>query len=60
MDGRPSNPRAQAIAISASRFAAVGSNDEVLNLLTGRTRKVDLGSKTVLPGFIDAHAHPSS
>jgi hypothetical protein len=53
-------PRAQAVAISGGRFAAVGSNDEVLNLATGRTRKVDLSSKTVLPGFIDAHAHPSA
>jgi predicted amidohydrolase YtcJ len=56
----PSAPRVQAAAISGGRFTAVGSNDEVLNLATGRTRKVDLGSKTVLPGFIDAHAHPSA
>ncbi len=56
----PSMPRAQAVAISGGRFAAVGSNDEVLNLATGRTRKVDLSSKTVLPGFFDAHAHPSA
>jgi predicted amidohydrolase YtcJ len=56
----PSMPRAQAVAISGGRIVAVGSNDEVLNLVSGRTRKLDLGSKTVLPGFIDAHAHPSA
>jgi len=56
----PDMPRAQAVAISGGRFSAVGSNDEVLNLATGRTRKVALGSKTILPGFIDAHAHPSA
>jgi predicted amidohydrolase YtcJ len=53
-------PRAQAVAISGGRFFAVGSNDEVLPLATPLTRKIDLGWKTVLPGFNDAHAHPVS
>ena len=53
------NPRAQAVAIGNGRFVAVGSNEEVLNLAAGRSRKVDLGQKTVLPGFIDAHTHPA-
>lgn len=52
-------PRAQAVAVSRGRFMAVGSNDEVLALAAGRARKIDLGGKTVLPGFIDAHSHPS-
>src|ERR1700674_5613071 len=52
-------PRAQAVAISAGRFFAVGINDEILHLATGRSRKLDLGGKTVLPGFIDAHSHPA-
>jgi predicted amidohydrolase YtcJ len=52
-------PRAQAAAISAGRFFAVGTNDEILHLATGRSRKLDLGGKTVLPGFIDAHSHPA-
>ncbi|HLK32467.1 MAG TPA: amidohydrolase [Terriglobales bacterium] len=50
--------RAQAVAISGGRFLAVGSNDDVLHLATGRSRKIDLGGKTVLPGFNDAHSHP--
>ena len=53
-----SQPRAQAAAITGGRFAAVGSNEEVLPLATARTRKIDLGFKSVLPGFNDAHAHP--
>src|SRR5579863_1165524 len=53
------NPRAQAVAISDGRFLAIGTNDEVLHLAAGRSRKVDLGQKTVLPGFIDAHTHPA-
>ena len=52
-------PRAQAVAISGGRFLAVGSNDEVLALATGNAKKIDLGGKTVLPGFIDAHSHPA-
>lgn len=53
-------PRAQAVAVSGGRFLAVGSDDEVLALAAGRSRKVDLGGKTVVPGFIDAHSHPGS
>ena len=52
-------PRAQAVAISGGRFMAVGSNQEILPLAARRSRKVDLAGHTVLPGFIDAHAHPA-
>jgi hypothetical protein len=55
----PRMPRAQAVAISGGRFLAVGSNDDVLHLASVRTRKIDVGQKTVLPGFIDAHTHPA-
>ncbi|MGC1453109.1 MAG: amidohydrolase [Candidatus Sulfotelmatobacter sp.] len=55
----PRLPRAQAVAISGGRFVAVGPNDDVLHMASGPTRKVDLGQKTVLPGFIDAHTHPA-
>jgi len=55
----PRAPRAQAVAISDGRFLAVGSNDEILAFATARSRKIDLGKKTVLPGFIDAHSHPA-
>jgi predicted amidohydrolase YtcJ len=51
------NPHAEAVAIAGSRFLAVGSNADVLNLATARTRKVDLDGKTVVPGFIDGHTH---
>lgn len=53
-------PRAEAAAIAGGRFLAVGSNDEILSLATARSKKVDLGGKTVTPGFIDAHSHPGS
>jgi len=52
-------PRAQAVAVSRGRFLAVGSNRDVLNLAGAGAQKIDLAGKTVLPGFIDAHSHPS-
>jgi predicted amidohydrolase YtcJ len=55
----PALPQAQAVAISNGRFFAAGTNDDVLHLASARTRKIDLGGKTVLPGFIDAHTHPA-
>jgi predicted amidohydrolase YtcJ len=55
----PQQPRAEAVAISRGRFLAAGSNEDVSRLAAGSSRKVDLGMKTVLPGFIDAHTHPA-
>src|ERR1700726_3977532 len=55
----PRQPRAQAVAISGGRFLAIGSNDEVLALAAGNAKKIDLGGKTGLPGFIQAHSHPA-
>src|SRR5438270_855650 len=52
-------PHAQAVAIVRDRFLAVGSDSEVMNLASAATKKIDLGGKTVSPGFIDAHAHPA-
>lgn len=52
-------PRAQAVAIAGGRFFAVGSNDDVRRLAKAGTRQIDIGGKTVVPGFIDAHTHPS-
>ncbi|MBV9483968.1 MAG: amidohydrolase [Acidobacteria bacterium] len=55
----PRLPQAQAVAITGGRLLAVGSNEEVLPLAAGTSRKVDLGMQRVLPGFIDAHCHPA-
>jgi predicted amidohydrolase YtcJ len=52
-------PHAEAVAISGGRFLAVGSNSDVLNLAGVGVQRIDLGGKTVLPGFIDAHSHPA-
>lgn len=52
-------PRAQAVAISRGRILAVGNDADVLHLAAAGSKKIDLGGKTVLPGFIDAHSHPA-
>ena len=52
-------PRAQAVATSRGRILAVGSDADVLHLSAVGSKKIDLGGKTVLPGFIDAHSHPA-
>jgi hypothetical protein len=51
-------PRAQAFAIADGKFLAAGSNESVGRFINARTRVLDLTGKTVVPGFIDAHAHP--
>ncbi|HEX7050854.1 MAG TPA: amidohydrolase family protein, partial [Longimicrobiales bacterium] len=48
---------AQAVAVRDGRFIAVGSDEQVRRLAGPGTRLVDLGGKTVLPGFNDSHAH---
>ena len=55
-DARPS---AEAFAIKDGRFVAVGSNDDVRNLVSQGTEVIDAAGATVVPGFIDAHSHPS-
>ncbi len=50
-------PRAEAVAIRNGRILAVGDDEAVLALRKRPTRVVDLGGRTVLPGFIDSHAH---
>lgn len=52
-------PRAEAFAVKDGRFLAVGSADDIRNVTSGRTRVIDAGGMTVVPGFIDTHCHPS-
>jgi predicted amidohydrolase YtcJ len=51
-------PRAQAFAVVDGKFVAVGSEKSVQPFIGANTRVLDLAGKTVVPGFIDAHAHP--
>jgi predicted amidohydrolase YtcJ len=48
---------AQAATIRDGKFLAVGSDAAVLKTKGPKTRVVDLGGRTVLPGFNDTHVH---
>lgn len=52
-------PRAQAVAVRGGRILAVGGKDEVLAKAGRGARQVDLGGRTLLPGFVDPHGHVS-
>ena len=54
------NPRAEALAVKNGRFLAAGSNADIANLAGPGTERIDAAGGTVVPGFIDAHNHPSS
>jgi len=48
---------AQAVAIKDGKIIQVGTNNEIRSLVGKKTKIIDLHEKTVVPGFIDAHAH---
>ena len=53
-------PQAEALAVRDGRIVAVGSREEVLRLVGSATATLDLGGRTLVPGFIDAHGHAYS
>ncbi|MDA0264577.1 MAG: amidohydrolase [Chloroflexi bacterium] len=53
----PARPKAQALAMAHGRFVGIGSNEDMEGLVGPGTKVFDLGGKTTLPGFIDAHIH---
>jgi predicted amidohydrolase YtcJ len=53
----PDLPLCSAIACKHGRVVALGTDAEVRALASPRTEQVDLGGRTVVPGFNDAHNH---
>jgi len=49
-------PTATSLAVRDGRFLAVGDSDQLLDALPTAPR-IDAAGRTVIPGFIDAHAH---
>lgn len=47
----------QAVAIYDGKFAVVGTNEQALDTAGPKTRRIDLGGRTVLPGLIETHLH---
>lgn len=56
----PQKPHATALAVKSFKVLAVGDEEEVIDLVPNAARVIDLGGKTVVPGFIDAHTHLTS
>ncbi|WP_263786766.1 amidohydrolase [Salinibacter grassmerensis] len=55
-DARDEPVPATALAVRDGRIAAVGSSAEASAAVPG-ARRMDAGGRTIVPGFIDAHAH---
>jgi predicted amidohydrolase YtcJ len=50
-------PTAEAVAVRDGRIQTVGSEATVLETVGPDTIEIDLGGKTMLPGFVDSHGH---
>jgi len=55
----PGDTRASAVAVQWDKILRVGADAEIAALAGPDTKTLDLGGKTVLPGFIDTHNHLS-
>jgi predicted amidohydrolase YtcJ len=50
-------PQAEAIAITAGKIVAVGSNAQIARQIQPATKVIDLGGRLAIPGFIEGHGH---
>src|SRR2546425_6717316 len=55
----PSSPFVEALAVRDGRIAAIGRSVDLRDSCSG-FRRVDLGGRTVVPGFVDSHIHVPS
>jgi hypothetical protein len=53
----PVQPRARAVAVAGGLIVAVGADQEMQRFTGPGTRVIDLGGKSMVPGFIDTHQH---
>lgn len=53
----PLQPRAEAVAVFGDRILAVGTRAELETIINADTKLIDLGGKTMIPGFNDGHTH---
>src|SRR5215212_4871718 len=50
---------AEALAVREGKIVAVGTDADVMKHKGPKTTVIDAGGKTVLPGLIDSHVHPT-
>jgi len=53
----PLHPYAEAVSIRGDKIVAVGNLEEIVKTVPANAERVDLGGKTLFPGFIDSHSH---
>ena len=58
--GSPTAPWADALLSRGDRIVAVGTEAAVLVKATPSARRIDAGSRLVIPGINDAHVHPGA
>lgn len=49
----------EAFAVRGERIVAVGDDEDILKLAGPKTKVLDLEGRTVLPGLMDSHTHPT-
>ena len=54
------HPSAKGVAIKDGKILLVGSDEDVLKAKGDKTQVIDLGGKTMIPGFVDSHSHFSA
>jgi predicted amidohydrolase YtcJ len=55
----PRRPRAEAVAVRSGRIVAVGAWADLEGLRGAGTRVIDAPDGCVMPGFVEAHGHPT-
>ena len=49
----------EAVAVAGGKIVCVGTTKSVRDLLNKDSKIIDVQGKTVLPGFVESHCHPS-
>jgi predicted amidohydrolase YtcJ len=52
------NPQSEAALVIGDKIARIGTDEEIQAFIDNDTKVIDLEGKTMVPGFIDCHAHP--
>ncbi len=55
--GDPKTPWAEAVGIKDGQITAIGSNQDIKRLCSGKTKILDLPGRLVVPGLVDGHVH---
>ncbi len=54
----PRRSTAEAVAVKGGKIVYVGNSKDVAVYIGAETKVIDLKGKMLLPGFVEAHAHP--